>query len=126
MIDAPPAQTALPAAEQAIADVRNGSAAPIRYRQKPAAWQWVDLKGECAGGQVEVLLNPSLGLLAQLQTTTGIVAHLHEMVRDWNLDDDEGKPLPVTPEGVGKLDPTVSTAIMEAWGAERDKSKSRR
>lgn len=123
MIDAPPAQAPLPAAEQAIAEVRNGTAAPIRYRQKPAAWQWVDLKGECAGGKVEVLLNPGLGLLSQLTTTTGICAHLHELIRAWNLEDAQGKPLPVSPAGVALLDTTESSAIMDAWSDARDLSK---
>jgi hypothetical protein len=123
MIDAPPSQAILPAAEQAVADVRNGQAAPIRYRQKPAAWQWVDLKGDCAGGRVEVLLNPGLGLLAQLTTTAGICAHLHELIRTWNLEDAAGKPLPVSPAGVGQLDTTESAAIMDAWSDARELSK---
>lgn len=120
-------QAPLPQTAQALAELRNGIPAPVvRYRQKPAAWQWVDLKGDCAGGRVEVLLNPGLGLLAQLQTTAGICAHLHELIRAWNLEDAQGKPLPISPVGVGQLDTTESAAIMEAWSDARELSKSRR
>lgn len=120
-------QAPLPQTEQALAELRNGTPAPVvRYRQKPAAWQWVDLKGDCAGGRVEVLLNPGLGLLAQLTTTAGICAHLHELIRAWNLEDADGKPLPISPVGVGQLDTTESAAIMDAWSDARELSKSRR
>lgn len=108
---------------EAIDEIRNGTPAPIRYRQASPEWHWVDLTGDYVGARAEVLVNPGIGLLAALQTTAGICEHLHELVRDWNLDDDKGQPLPLNPTGVRQLSDGLSAAIMQAWSEARELHK---
>lgn len=110
-------------AHEVVGELRNGQPAPVRFRQKPPQWEWVELKDEYAGCRVELLLNPGLGALSAIQTTSGIVQHFHEIIRDWNLDDPEGNPLPVSPAGVALLDDDLSTAIMRAWAEARELHK---
>lgn len=125
MLDTSPA---LPETLDALDDLRHGPpppAAPPRFRLRPPLYQTVYLTGPFAGAEATMLLNPGLGLVAALQTTTGLCAHLHELVQTWNLEDRDGQPLPVSPEGVAQLEPALSAALMTAWGEAREVSKSR-
>jgi hypothetical protein len=118
----------LPETLDALHELRHGPPpppAPPRFRLRPPLYQTVHLTGPFAGAELTMLLNPGMGLVAMLQTTTGLCARLHELVQAWNLEDQDGQPLPVSPAGVAQLEPALSAAIMTAWGEAREVSKSR-
>lgn len=49
---------------------------------------------------------------------SAIVAMLQlmaEQLVEWNVEDDEGQPVPTTFEGVRSLDPDFNWAIIDAW-----------
>lgn len=96
---------------------RRGEAPLFRLQRHYAR---LALKGEYAGLEVTMLLNPPLRVINTLNTPDGLQAHLHELIRDWNLADEDGDPLPLSPASVGELDDDTLTAIMTAWREERD------
>ena len=119
---------ATPLLDQLSPNGTNGNPAPLtlppRFRLFAPQYHRVYLTGDYTGAWVDVLLNPGMGLLRDLQTTAGICAHLHQMIRAWNLETPEGQELPVSPASVEQLDPRLSTAIMDAWSAARALTKS--
>lgn len=44
-----------------------------------------------------------------------VVAHFAETLVDWNLEDEDGTPVPATAEGLRRQDPELIIAIVRAW-----------
>ncbi|NUT23978.1 MAG: hypothetical protein HOV77_32885 [Hamadaea sp.] len=43
------------------------------------------------------------------------MAEFGKRLVDWNLEDDDGQPIPATPEGMRKVDTGLLTALKTAW-----------
>lgn len=110
-----------------VADLDANGRAPMdapRWRIRLPQYQRVQLAGEFAGAWVDLLLNPSMDLLTNISTNVGIRWHLHKLIRAWNFEDADGRPLEVTEASVGQLDDATTKAIMEAWSRARELPKS--
>lgn len=95
--------------------------APRRFRLAQR-YKRITLHGDYEGGWAVMLLNPPMSVLEQMRTDP--VAATGALVKEWNLDDAEGKPLPATAEGMAALPEDVWAALVNAWREARDLSKS--
>lgn len=84
-------------------------------------WQEVVLPEPYVPGRLVMLMNPKMSLVRACAggNVVALTDHLHELVREWNLTDADGVPLPVSPEGVGELDSDLLEAITGAWARQR-------
>lgn len=73
------------------------------------------------GGEVEVYQSLSAADIERMVKAgdeTGIILPLTVVIKGWNLTDENGKALPVTPEHIGKLSAKDATSIMLATGVQ--------
>jgi hypothetical protein len=83
------------------------------------------------GAEVVAKFNLPIGrvIAAQDIATTGNIKELCQTVADllvsWNLEDDEGKPIPATYEGVKAISTEFLLMLLQAWaGAQVGPSKN--
>jgi hypothetical protein len=111
-----------------VADLTANGTAPAaapRWRIRHPQVKRVELTGEWAGAWADLVLNPPIAVLSDLQHgADGPRWHLHRIIRAWNFEDAAGDPLPVDAAGVGQLDDATVVALLEAWHRARDLSKS--
>jgi hypothetical protein len=73
--------------------------------------------GSMEGAEVKIR-STSVGDVLRLRATEtdeATAAMLSDFLVSWNLEDEDGKPLPTTPEGVMSLEPVVMAAIVREW-----------
>lgn len=111
-----------------VADLEANGRAPLdapRWRIRYPQYKRVELTGDWAGAWLDMLLNPPIAVMADMQARMdGPRWHLHKVIRAWNVEDAQGQPLAVSAESVGQLDDATVVAIIQAWHQARDLSKS--
>lgn len=95
--------------------------APRRFRLAKR-YKRLTLTGDYEGCWAIMLLNPPMSTLELMRTDALAASGL--LVKEWNLDDDKGKPLPANEEGMRALDDDLWSALIAAWREARDLSKS--
>ncbi len=73
------------------------------------------LDGDYAGFAVTVRLNAPFGVFRQLASGQegDMVEALSRLIVDWNLSDEEGTPIPLTPEGIDAVPIDLLKLIMD-------------
>ena len=73
------------------------------------------LDGDYAGFLVTIRLNAPFGVFRQLASGQegDMVAALSRLIVDWNLSDENGAPLPLTPEGIDAVPVDLLKLIMD-------------
>jgi hypothetical protein len=100
------------------------SAPPSRpaFRVK-AVTKTIHLNGDYAGAEVTVRRNVPMATILRLDKLKGdgeleqLIEILPEIVVRWNLEAEDGTPLPVTGQGFKSLPVDIFAAIMEAFNA---------
>jgi hypothetical protein len=83
----------------------------------------VALGGEFAGGEVTVRRNVPMATILRLDKLRAdgeldqLLDIVPEIVLGWNFEDEDGTPIPVTPDGVRQLPVDLFRAVMDAFGA---------
>jgi hypothetical protein len=75
-------------------------------------------EGEYEGMEV-ICRSISIGQLLEFDTTDSkgqrMVQLFGEALISWNLEEEDGTPIPATPEGLSTLEPGIVRVIVEAW-----------
>ena len=81
----------------------------------------VQLDGEFAGGEVTVRSNAPMSVILRLDKLKGgedfdaLLDIIPEIVTGWNFTDEDGAPVPVTPDGIRALPVDLFQAVMAAF-----------
>ena len=79
--------------------------------------QWVDIKTELTQGDRDAILTgmaqaTAKGKEANLELKLGSMLLLQKHIVAWSFTDDEGKPMPVTPENISRLKGKYRTVVL--------------
>lgn len=77
--------------------------------------------------------SPSLGALQEILTLSGsgendpeavntMIELFAEQLREWNVEDEDGNPVPATIEGLQAQDATFAFSLIKAWGEQMRES----
>ena len=75
-----------------------------------------------AGAEVQLKINATIGSLLDLQAmrdegdVEALFGFLAEVVMSWNIEDDDGL-IPVTADGMRRIDPFLMNGLLDAWEA---------
>lgn len=89
------------------------------------AGEWVDIRVSLSFVEFQSVLGDAEkeSRQAQLETALGI---LRKAVKDWHLLDDDGNPVPYSPEKIGDLDMRtildLQNEVMAQYGLDKKKS----
>ena len=62
----------------------------------------------------------------EIDIVAGADAFLNRAIKSWNLDDDNGVVVPITPENIDKLDKDDALALIDATGMQAEESDSKK
>lgn len=100
--------------------LQNGRAAVAEAPVGPIAWRLtpkverVKLEGDYDGLWVDLVVNPPLRVVRQIQGDT-LWSALATLIQAWNFVDEHNQPVPPTVEGLEELPAAACQAIVAAW-----------
>lgn len=79
-------------------------------------------KGDYEGAEVKVRLNVPLGVFLEAEKVQRsnqwgdfLDYFVEHVIREWNMEDGEGKPIPVTREGLAQLPVDLLMRVITEW-----------
>lgn len=83
---------------------------------------WVEIYKNISWGQTKHFIRTDSD--GNVDMVAGADGYLAAIIKDWNLDDEAGNKVPVTPEAIDQLEQTDALALLNAAGISKEETEN--